>query len=102
MTTNKTLWVSAGIVLAAMFAVWLGLSWFEADKEIRVLCSMFHPGQSMDAVVETLDTGEYLRYRSRGSASEQYMYVDSVYNLGTSNCTIGMSGDTVTSSIYNE
>ena len=92
----------AGIIVATVSAVWLAFSWFEAEKELRVLCSNFHSGHNAAHVEEVLDTGDYLRYRTAGTDTGQRMYVDSVYNLGASNCAIEISGNTVVSSVYSE
>ena len=102
MFTTKVYGLLAGIVVATVSAVWLAFSWFEAEKEIEVLCSNFHAGQNTEHVVETLKTGEYLRYRTQATDTGQRMYVDSIYNLGTSNCSIEISGNTVVSSVHTE
>lgn len=52
------------VALAALVILWLGFCWFEAGNEIRILCSEFHSEIERKHVVNILDTGEYLRYRS--------------------------------------
>ena len=89
---------TVGVIIAA----WLIYSWFEAEKEIRVLCSVFHSGQDIESVIATLNTGEYLQYELQPSDSGQTIYVDSYYNLGTSSCAIEFSEKTAISSVLNE
>ena len=102
MFTTKAYGVLAGAVSGVVVFVWLMFSWVEADQEIRILCSMFHEGMHKDAVVRTLNTGEYLRYRTTKTHAGQRLYVDSVYNLRTSNCVIEFSGKRVMSAAYSD
>ena len=92
--------VTAVIGVAAV--VWLGFSWVEADKEVRILCSYFRVGDDIESVFKTLDTGEYLQYDIEGNDSERAIRVDSYYNFRTSNCTIAISDNIVVSSVYTE
>lgn len=43
--------------LGVLAVVWLVFSWFEAGKEIRILCSEFHVGMQREHVVHVLETG---------------------------------------------
>ena len=102
MLTNKGFWVSVGIVFGAMLAVWLAFSWFEAGKEIRALCGNFHPGWNKGDVVATLETGAYLQYEISATDDGEQIFVDSMYNVGSSNCTIMIVDDVVTSSTFDD
>jgi hypothetical protein len=86
------------------------VSWIEAEKEIRILCSTFVAGQPLEAVIATLETGHYLRYRVRSDAEppvhvrpghspaatstagpdagRQWVVVNSYYNGLRSSCTV--------------
>ncbi|NBC87340.1 MAG: hypothetical protein GVY25_14230 [Bacteroidetes bacterium] len=86
------------------------VSWSEAEKEIRILCSTFVTGQPLEAVIATLETGHYLRYRVCSEAEHpvhvrpdrtpaatstdgpdagiQWVVVNSYYNGLRSSCTI--------------
>ncbi len=75
------------VALGVLAVVWLGFSWFEAGKEVRVLCSGFHTGMERESVVRTLETGDYLRYRSQADPGDR-IFVDSLYDLGSSRCVI--------------
>ncbi len=86
--------------LGVIAAVWLVFSWFEAEQEIRLLCSHFHPGTDRERVVETLRTGEYLRYRTEAGGNHRTIVVDSLYNLRTSRCVIEFEDGRVRSSAY--
>ena len=88
------------IALAVLVSVWLVFSWFEAKQEIGFLCSQFHPGMEHDRVVETLQTGEYLRYRTEADGNHQTIVIDSLYNLSTSRCVIDFQDGLVQSSTY--
>jgi len=98
--------IGAFLVLAS----WMVVSWVEAEKEIRILCSTFVPGQPLEAVIATLETGHYLRYRVRSGAEPpvhvrpgrtpattstdgpdagtQLVVVNSYYNGLRSSCTV--------------
>lgn len=88
------------IALGVAVAGWLLFSWFEAEREIRILCSLFHPGLDREQVVSTLETGGYLRYRTEADAGEALITVDSVYNLGSSRCAIELQGGRVVVAVY--
>ncbi len=90
----------AFIALAVIAAVWLVFSWFEAEKEIRILCSMFHAGLEREHVVHTLETGEHLWYRTEADVDDPPIFVDSLYNLRSSRCVIEFEAGRVVSSTY--
>ncbi len=90
----------AVIALGAILAAWLVFCWFEAEKEIRILCSMFHAGLEREHVVHTLETGEHLWYRSEGDVEDPPILVDSFYNLRSSRCVIEFEAGRVVSSTY--
>jgi hypothetical protein len=90
----------AAIAIVAIAAAWLVFSWFEADTEIRVLCSMFHPGLEREHVVHTLDTGEHLWYRTDADSVDAPILVDSLFNLRLSRCVVEFEAGRVVSSTY--
>lgn len=88
------------IALGAIVAAWLVFSWFEAEQEIRILCSTFHPELEREHVIHTLETGEYLRYRTEAGAGDPAISVDSLYNLGSASCVIEFQAGRVVSATY--
>jgi hypothetical protein len=88
------------IALGAVAAVWLVFSWFEAEKELRILCSDFHSALEREHVVRTLETGAYLRYRTEADADDPTISVDSFYNLGSSRSVIAFEAGRVVSATY--
>lgn len=88
--------VAIGVIAVA----YLLFCWFEADTEIRVLCSMFHPGLEREHVIHTLDTGEHLWYRSEGDVEDSPILVDSYYNLRLTRCVVEFEAGRVVSSTY--
>ncbi|MDH3402614.1 MAG: hypothetical protein OES32_07670 [Acidobacteriota bacterium] len=87
------------LVLAALgllAVVWLVVSWFEAGKEIRVLCSGVHSGMEREHVLHTLETGAYLRYRGEAGPDDP-ISVDSLYNLRSTRCVIELEDGRVVS-----
>jgi len=77
--------------------------WFEAEKEVRILCSMITPGQPIDRVTETLNTGTFLEYRQAKLSGKEAIIVDSPYTLGNSRCLVDFStGNLVLSSQYRQ
>ena len=87
------------LALGVLVVAWLVFSWFEADTEIRVLCSEFHPGMEREHVIHILDTGEHLRYRSNGGPDDP-IRVDSLYNLRSTRCTIEFEDSRVVVATY--
>jgi hypothetical protein len=75
--------------------------WFEAEKEIRILCGMFSEGQESEYVIKTLDTGNFLKYRWGPAGDQKELMVYSAYNLWSSHCTVRFTeGTLVASSRY--
>lgn len=73
--------------------------WFEAEKEVRILCGLFDQGKPSEEVVRTLETGNLLMY----SSDPKMIYVDSFYTLTTSSCTVSLDGDsTVINAVYDQ
>lgn len=83
---NKILKWLAGIILFVGFIV-VTFYWFEGEKEVRILCSMFEPGQTPEQVIQTLDTGHHLEYVNEGNQ----ITVKSPNTLDTSQCFIQLS-----------
>lgn len=75
-----------GVILFLAFIV-VTFFWFEGEKEVRILCSMFSPGQSSEQVIRTLDTGHHLIYVQEGDR----INVNTPKTLSTSQCTIQFS-----------
>jgi hypothetical protein len=94
------LWTLAKIIGIALTIAYVVVSWIEADREIRILCGMFEPGQPRSHVVTTLETGEYLRYRTRPSGRAQEVQVSSYYNGLNSVCTVTLENDHVTATAH--
>lgn len=67
--------------------------WNEARKEIVFLCGNFSEGVSEDSVVSQLDTGNFLTYQKRASASGSRIEVDSRLTLGMYRCIIDLGPD---------
>ena len=86
-----------GILIFAMVGIttvaWLTFSWFEAGTEVEILCSNFHAGLSEQSVLQTLETGEYLRYQIISNAQGKRIEINSLYNLGSSNCIVEFTTD---------
>ena len=66
------------------------------------MCALFRPGQDLERVTATLDTGAYLRYRVEADGGERVVRVDSRYDMGSSSCTVRFAGGEVTSSVHAE
>ena len=92
-------WTLYGVLFLGtpVLAAWLVFSWFEADKELRILCQQFSIGQSLESVNATLATGDYLRVSHPKPST---LYVDSVYNLGRSSCRIDIVNGVLSSTVY--
>jgi len=96
----RRLWLFAKVVGSMLTLMYVVVSWVEAEREVRVLCSGFEPGQHVEQVVATLDTGEYLRYQVGALDARQEIYVSSYYNGLRTACTVAMDDEHVTQSTY--
>lgn len=76
--------IGVSVLLAFIVATFY---WFEGEKEVRILCSMFQPGQSSEQVIRTLNTGHHLEYTQQ----KNLISVNSQKTLGTSQCTVKLS-----------
>lgn len=83
----------SGGLLGFIIILAVTVYWFEAEKEVRILCSMFQEGQTADSVTRTLDTGNLLYY----SQAENIISVNSRYTLNTTSCSVDISNDTLVS-----
>ena len=63
--------------------------WHEADKEIRILFSMFYEGTTADQVTQTLNTANLLVYDMvEAPNSQMALQADSPHNLYASECSV--------------
>lgn len=90
--------ITIGVVVISFLIFIAGvIYWFEAEKEVRILCSMFRAGQSVEHVQNTLDTGNFLHY----TTNYEEMVVNSAYTLNSTECIITISeAEIVTSAGY--
>lgn len=87
--------------IISVFLIYTGgiFYWFEAEKEVRILCSMFGEGQSVEQVRETLDTGNLLNY----TVNDKEIMVNSKYTLNSTECKISLSeSNMVIASVYSQ
>ena len=96
----RRLWLFAKVVGSMLTLTYVVVSWIEAEREIRVLCSGFEPGQRVEQVVATLETGEYLRYQIGSVDEGQEIRVSSYYNGLSTACTVAMDEEHVTQNTY--
>lgn len=88
------------LFLATLIGVFF---WFEAEKEVRILCSMFRAGQPEQAVTRTLDTGNFLEYRPVTFEGVKEIIVDAPQTMGSSRCMVRFGDDSlVVSSSYTQ
>ena len=91
----KRLLLPAAIALLLVTAVWVAISWMEAEKEVRILCGQFVPGTELHDVIRQLETGNYLQYTVRNDVEGQSITFDSFYNLRTTRCSVGLEAQVV-------
>jgi len=94
------LWTLAKIMGVALTITYVVVSWIEAEREIRILCSTFEPGQPLSGVLATLETGEYLRYQPPTPDGAPDVRVSSYYNGLHTACTVTLDDGHVTASTY--
>jgi hypothetical protein len=96
----RRLWLFAKIVGGILTIVYVAVSWIEAEREVRVLCSGFEPGQHVEQVVATLETGEYLRYQVESVDEGQEIRVSSYFNGLSTACTVALREEHMTQNTY--
>jgi hypothetical protein len=110
METISPLALPLKVAACLLAMLWAGVSWTEAEKEVRILCGTFAPGQSLDEVAATLETGRYLHYqvhpadeaREGGTPEDgaQRLVVSSYYNGLRSACTVTFEDGLVAANKY--
>jgi len=100
MLTSKRTRAVAKILGGVLIALYLGVSWIDAEREVRILCGMFDPGTSLEEVVRTLETGSYLHYRTVSSGKAKTITASSYYNGLHTACTVDVADDRVTNRTY--
>ena len=73
----------------------LVIFWYEADKEVRILCGEISNGISIERVEKILGTGEFLHYKKLAGSQGTIITTSSSYNAGTSDCTVLFSEDDI-------
>lgn len=81
------------VIVAGIFAS-------EAEKEVRILCSMFEPGSSLARVEEILDTGNLLHISTEVSGEYRHLEISSWFNLRLTGCSVQIDRGFVTDSAY--
>lgn len=66
--------LGVGLLVAGIYAN-------EAEKEVRILCSMLQPGTSLAALERFLETAELLSVTSEVSGEYQHLEISSLFNL---------------------
>ncbi len=91
----------AALTFVAVLAyAWASFSWFEAEKEMRLLCAALGSGEPVPRATKVLDTGHYLRYARADGDSGPVIEVTSAYTLGSAHCTLRIADERVVSSVY--
>lgn len=89
-----------GIALILTFSALL-IYWMESEKEIRILCSMFTQGDSIEHVTSTLDTANLLNYNvvknDRGTSS---LLADSPFNLHSTECSVSFDEQGIVADVH--
>ncbi len=86
-----------GVIL---LAGWLAFSYYEAETELEVLCSLFHKGQPRMEVERVLGTGEYLRFRTEAGTGGERIVAESPFNLRRTRCVVTLESGVVSGAHY--
>jgi len=76
------------------------ISWFEAEKEVHILCSMFPKGNNAGNLIKTLETGHYLQYQQIEHGDTQHIHFDSRTDLRNSGCNLVIKNNIIQSNTY--
>lgn len=88
MVTRKKQFMIALIAAFVMVDLIAVFYWFEAKKEVVVLCGNFGKGVTQSSVLEQLDTGHFLKYRLEKFATGSRIEVDGKLSFGAYQCVI--------------
>ncbi len=80
--------------------IWSVFSWFESEKEIRILSIMTGPGHTGEQVIKALNTGKYLRFKTTKNTDTQHIFVSSIYDMGNMTNTITLRNGIVISNDF--
>jgi hypothetical protein len=78
----------AGFGLTMFCLGWGVVKAVEAEKEVRILCSMVYPGQPESAVYRIFDTVEHSRLRAEGESASTRLHLSSIHNLWSTRCDV--------------
>lgn len=95
--------ITAGLAVALVVAGALAtVGWFEADKEVRILCGLLTPGMPGAEVSRILGTAELARVRPADAdvATASAFTFDAGANLRSSRCAVSLEGAVVTGSAF--
>jgi hypothetical protein len=84
----KKIFRVAIFVVFALFLILGAFGWIEAEKEVRILCSMFPAGTTEADVVRMLNTGNFLQYEPLHHNETSGYIINSPYTLRTSTCKV--------------
>ena len=87
----------AAIVLCAVVA---GVYANEAAKEVRILCGLFKPGNTLASVEQILGTANLLHVETAMSKGYRHLEISSWYNFRMTGCSVKIEDDLVTEAIY--
>lgn len=86
------------IILAAsavLVFLLLVIFWYEADKEVQILCGEISSGLSLESAEKILGTGEFLHYEKSARPQGTMITMSSSYNAGSSDCIVLFSEDDI-------
>ena len=87
------------VILGGAFATVL---WFEADKEVRILCGLMREGTSRAEVARVLETANLLQVRPAGvePATASALSFDAAANFCSTRCAVSLGEAGVTGSTF--
>ena len=77
-------------LLVVLVGITCSIFWIEAEKEIKILCGLIQPGQSIEKVTRLLETGEHLEYKLDG----RKLRVHSIKNIYSISCSVDLLNTT--------
>ena len=89
---------TGGILIAAGVLAFLGLSfsWFEGERELRILCGIPEVGDPLAGVTRMLETGHRLRFVQDEGGVRAW----SPWTLGQARCTVDAGAGLVVATTY--
>jgi len=85
------------VLLMLIYVGYFFYSWKSSIEEIKLVCGEIQKGQSMQEVIEIIESSNYLRHKESGAKGSNIKYITIVSNanMGRYTCNVEHDGEVV-------